>query len=125
MRGTTSSTVVDGGGATSVVLVLREGRDGATAETCPADAGPETAARVQARYDGIRDLTADFEQQSRSASFGGQPCVLQCLMNGSFDQAMARVAFAAEAQPQGGRMPATGCGFNPRTNRQLGRAIRP
>ena len=68
-------------------LAASAGDDGATVEGCPAEAGPETAARVQARYDGIRDLAADFEQESRSASFGGQP-----LMDGDIKR--GRVAFA-------------------------------
>jgi outer membrane lipoprotein carrier protein len=68
-------------------LAASAGGDDATAEACPAEAGPETAARVQARYDGIRDLTADFEQQSRSASFGGQP-----LMDGDIKR--GQVVFA-------------------------------
>jgi outer membrane lipoprotein carrier protein len=45
----------------------------APASSCAAEAGVETAARVQRRYDGIRDLAAGFEQESRSATFGGQP----------------------------------------------------
>ena len=68
-------------------LAASAGDDGATVEGCRAEAGPETAARVQARYDGIRDLAADFEQESRSASFGGQP-----LMNGDIKR--GQVAFA-------------------------------
>jgi outer membrane lipoprotein carrier protein len=40
---------------------------------CEAGAGIAAARRVQSRYDGIRDLNADFEQQSQSASFAGQP----------------------------------------------------
>lgn len=38
---------------------------------CPEDAAQRTAERVQTRYDGIRDLEADFEQRSESATFGG------------------------------------------------------
>ena len=40
---------------------------------CPASAGVEAARKIQARYDGIRDLTAGFEQVSQSASFAGEP----------------------------------------------------
>ena len=43
--------------------------DGACAES----AASEMAQRVQDRYDGIRDLAAEFEQQSQSASFAGAP----------------------------------------------------
>lgn len=40
---------------------------------CEPGAGIEAARQVQARYDGIRDLTADFEQVSQSVSFAGAP----------------------------------------------------
>lgn len=40
---------------------------------CEAGAGVEAASRVQARYDRIRDLEADFVQVSRSATFAGAP----------------------------------------------------
>ena len=33
--------------------------------------GPEVAARIQARYDGIRSLRARFEQTTQSVAFGG------------------------------------------------------
>jgi outer membrane lipoprotein carrier protein len=39
---------------------------------CAEDAGRDTARRVQARYEAIRDLEADFEQQTQSAIFGGE-----------------------------------------------------
>jgi len=35
--------------------------------------GDRMAARIQQRYDGIRDLRARFEQRSESATFGGTP----------------------------------------------------
>ena len=37
----------------------------------PADCGREIAGRVQARYDGVKDLEARFTQKSRSVAFGG------------------------------------------------------
>lgn len=40
---------------------------------CAAAAGPNAAKRIQARYDGIRDIRANFEQRSESATFSGQP----------------------------------------------------
>lgn len=43
-----------------------------TSTVCAADAGRRAAARVQARYDGIEDLSADFEQETRSVTFGGR-----------------------------------------------------
>jgi outer membrane lipoprotein carrier protein len=42
----------------------------AAPETAP-DCGPAIAARVQARYDGLRSLRARFEQSSRNVAFGG------------------------------------------------------
>lgn len=41
-------------------------------DTCGPDVGREMAQRVQARYDAIRDLAGDFEQESESATFGGE-----------------------------------------------------
>jgi outer membrane lipoprotein carrier protein len=40
---------------------------------CSAGVGEATARLVQSRYDGIRDLQADFEQESQSATFAGAP----------------------------------------------------
>jgi len=37
----------------------------------PADCGQEIAGRVQARYDGVKDIEARFTQKSRSIAFGG------------------------------------------------------
>jgi outer membrane lipoprotein carrier protein len=37
----------------------------------PSDCAREIAARVQSRYDGVRDLEARFTQKSRSVAFGG------------------------------------------------------
>jgi outer membrane lipoprotein carrier protein len=64
----------------------------ATAEPTPDSAcadgvGEATAQLVQARYDGIRDLRADFIQESQSASFAGVP-----LMDA--DAKSGRVVFA-------------------------------
>lgn len=41
--------------------------------TCPAGMGEQTARLVQARYEGIRDIHADFEQTSVAATFAGEP----------------------------------------------------
>ena len=46
--------------------------DGEEGSACRDSEAAETAARVQARYDGIRDLASEFEQESQSATFGGQ-----------------------------------------------------
>ncbi len=54
---------------------------------CAAGAAEAAARRIQSRYDAIRDLRADFEQQSRSATFAGQP-----VMDGEPKQ--GRVVFA-------------------------------
>ena len=43
------------------------------ASPCAEGAAEKTALRVQTRYDGIRDLEAEFEQDSQSASFAGEP----------------------------------------------------
>jgi outer membrane lipoprotein-sorting protein len=40
---------------------------------CTTEVAAATARVVQARYEGIRDLRADFEQVSHSASFAGEP----------------------------------------------------
>ena len=47
-------------------------REEAAETACEPRAGAETAALVQSRYDGIRDLAAGFEQESQSATFGGR-----------------------------------------------------
>jgi len=44
-----------------------------SAPGCEPGAGVEAARQVQARYDGIRDLRADFEQVSQSVTFAGAP----------------------------------------------------
>ena len=41
--------------------------------SCPEGAGIELAARIQSRYEGIRDIQANFEQVTESATFAGQP----------------------------------------------------
>ena len=54
--------------------VAEEGKSASPPESaCAEGVGEQTARRVQARYDGIRDLQADFEQASQSASFAGEP----------------------------------------------------
>ncbi len=40
---------------------------------CPAGTGEKTARLIQARYEGIRDIHANFEQTSQAATFAGQP----------------------------------------------------
>lgn len=55
-----------------ILCAALAGADAPSEEACEPGAGVETAARVQSRYDGIRDLAAGFEQESRSATFGGQ-----------------------------------------------------
>lgn len=46
--------------------------DDAAESSCVADAGRKAALQIQAHYDGVRDLRADFVQSSQSASFGGE-----------------------------------------------------
>jgi len=41
--------------------------------TCPAGTGEKTARLIQSRYEGIRDIHANFEQTNESATFAGQP----------------------------------------------------
>lgn len=52
-------------------------KDGAEAESpvsaCPAGTAERVARVIQARYEGIRDIHAKFEQTNRSSSFEGQP----------------------------------------------------
>jgi outer membrane lipoprotein carrier protein len=40
---------------------------------CPEGMGEKTARLIQTRYEGIRDIHANFEQTNESASFAGQP----------------------------------------------------
>lgn len=40
---------------------------------CPAGSGEKTAALIQSRYEGIRDIHANFDQSNLSATFAGQP----------------------------------------------------
>ena len=47
--------------------------DGADESACAEGAGLNAARRVQARYDQIRDLQAEFEQQTQSAVSQSQP----------------------------------------------------
>jgi len=44
-----------------------------TESTCPAGTGERTARLIQSRYEGIRDIHANFEQTNESATFAGQP----------------------------------------------------
>lgn len=41
--------------------------------TCPAGTGENTARLIQSRYEGIRDIHANFVQTNESATFAGQP----------------------------------------------------
>ena len=41
--------------------------------SCPAGTGEATARLIQTRYEGIRDIEANFEQTNESALFAGQP----------------------------------------------------
>jgi len=41
--------------------------------TCPAGTGEKTARLIQSRYEGIRDIHANFVQTNESATFAGQP----------------------------------------------------
>ena len=47
----------------------------AESSACEDGLAEVTARRVQARYDGIRDLRARFQQQSESATFAGSPLI--------------------------------------------------
>ena len=40
---------------------------------CPAGTGEKTARLIQARYEDIRDIHANFEQTNQAATFAGQP----------------------------------------------------
>jgi outer membrane lipoprotein carrier protein len=55
--------------------------------SCAKGTAKTTALRIQARYEGIRDLNGRFEQTNESATFGGEP-----LMNP--DPKTGRVTFA-------------------------------
>lgn len=71
----------------SLVISLVGSSAPAAADNSCAEGQAEAAAlRVQGRYEGIRDLEADFEQESESASFAGAP-----LMDG--DTKSGRVVF--------------------------------
>ncbi len=60
---------------------------GATPSNCDAGAGEAAAKRIQARYDGIRDIHANFTQTNESATFAGQPMM-------TADPKKGRVIFA-------------------------------
>jgi outer membrane lipoprotein carrier protein len=45
----------------------------ASQSSCAAGIGEATATRIQTRYDGIRDIHANFVQVNESATFAGQP----------------------------------------------------
>lgn len=60
-------------GVALVCAAVAGAEEDPAATRCAPDAGVRAAALVQDRYDGIRDLTAGFEQESQSATFGGQP----------------------------------------------------
>ena len=55
--------------------------------TCPPGIAVATANQIQTRYEGIRDIHADFEQTNESASFAGQPLM-------STEAKTGRVVFA-------------------------------
>jgi outer membrane lipoprotein carrier protein len=60
------------GARIAIVLAAACAGAGAAAQPAPpASCGPEAAARVQARYDGIRSLRARFTQTTESVAFGG------------------------------------------------------
>lgn len=75
--------------------VSPEGREGSSEAGSPSDPDPRcepgigerTARTVQARYEGIRDIRALFEQTNESATFGGTPMMSPQPKNG-------RVVFA-------------------------------
>ncbi|MEZ7981318.1 MAG: outer membrane lipoprotein carrier protein LolA [Myxococcota bacterium] len=50
---------------------------------CQEGQAETTARTVQARYDGIRDLAAGFEQESQSATFGGSALMNDTVKRGS------------------------------------------
>jgi outer membrane lipoprotein carrier protein len=58
-------------GLSLLVLVLGSGGAARGDGKEPGDCARGVAARVQARYDGVRDLEARFVQRSRSVAFGG------------------------------------------------------
>jgi outer membrane lipoprotein carrier protein len=62
-------------GALAFGMALALSGGSAAAESCVPDAAIAEAsvARIQARYDGIRDLRARFEQVTESAAFEGAP----------------------------------------------------
>ena len=43
------------------------------ASACEAGLGKSAAELIQSRYEGIRDIRANFTQENRSATFGGEP----------------------------------------------------
>ncbi|MFK7895072.1 MAG: outer membrane lipoprotein carrier protein LolA [Myxococcota bacterium] len=58
-------SVAAGGGALAA--------DGPTSNCGEPGLGEKTATLIQARYEGIRDIRADFTQENQSASFAGEP----------------------------------------------------
>ena len=60
---------------------------GSQGSGCAVDAGEDAARRVQTRYDEVRDLQADFEQVTQSATFGGESLA-------EADPKIGRVVFA-------------------------------
>ena len=71
----------------TVVVAFQASADPQVDSGCAEGAGEATARLVQSRYEGIRDLEADFSQRSQSASFAGAP-----LMDS--DPKTGRVVFA-------------------------------
>lgn len=52
------------------------------ANACVAGTGEAVAKRIQARYEGIRDLSGGFSQTNESATFGGEPLMNPDLKTG-------------------------------------------
>lgn len=52
---------------------LAEASEATEATACSDEAATNAAKRIQARYDGIRDLRSRFSQTNESATFGGEP----------------------------------------------------
>ena len=55
------------------IAVMSAPRAAEEESACEAGTGEATARLIQTRYEGIRDLRADFAQTNESATFGGEP----------------------------------------------------
>jgi len=60
-------------GADSVPVSASDAKADPVASPCPDGTAERVARVIQARYEGIRDIHARFEQTNRSSSFEGQP----------------------------------------------------